>query len=72
MTTPELLQALRLAERGVVALERIADAIEAANASDPLLAITKALEADGVGSAEHIATDPNADMPDHIRRLLAR
>ena len=46
-------------ERGVVALERIADALEAANASDPLTMLSAALDGDG----ETLASFPEPREP---------
>lgn len=55
-------------ERLIAAVERIADALEAANRSDPLLAIQAALEAEKTDQPDQ--SDLNADMPPHIRRLI--
>lgn len=51
-------------ERIAAAQERLVDVGEAANASDPLLALQRAMEAP--------PEDPDADMPPHIRRAAGR
>ncbi len=50
-------------ERMAIALERIAAALEAANAADPLLAIQAALQ-------REVGDEPDEEIPPHIRRAM--
>lgn len=61
--------------RLVKAIERIADALEVSNRADPLLAIQAALETGNFDETQKLPVPeagPDDDMPEHIRRLLAR
>jgi hypothetical protein len=80
METTEARRLIAMAERGVVALERIATALEQANAADPLQMIQDALTAEqpvnldgdltAIKLGPHPELDPDADMPPHIRRAI--
>jgi hypothetical protein len=58
------------ADRLIRAVERIADALEGANKSDPMLVLQRAIEANDPSVNAAPTVDPNADMPPHIRRIL--
>jgi hypothetical protein len=80
LSRSDLNDLLRAQSRIVAVLERIAAAMEARNAADPLLAIERALAGEvgdgpnegpltGIAIGPHLP-NADADMPPHIKRAL--
>jgi hypothetical protein len=67
METADARKLVMLVERGVAALERMATALEQANAADPLQMMPDALAAEQNQPVSH-----DADMPEYIRRAVEK